>query len=78
VGPDTLCSFRSSGAAILSPGGGEAIHRIQDVMYAKAPYSVLQRPMQHPSHCCGAGSDNAGRAKVAVTPLPVLHAGTGR
>ncbi|MGH7047665.1 MAG: FAD-containing oxidoreductase [Stellaceae bacterium] len=38
------------GAAILGPGGDEAIHCILDVMYAKAPYSVLQRAMHiHPT-----------------------------
>jgi pyruvate/2-oxoglutarate dehydrogenase complex dihydrolipoamide dehydrogenase (E3) component len=38
------------GAAILGPGGDEAIHRILDVMYAKAPYTVLQRAMHiHPT-----------------------------
>ena len=33
------------GAAILGVGGDEAIHCILDVMYAKAPYTVLQRAM---------------------------------
>jgi pyruvate/2-oxoglutarate dehydrogenase complex dihydrolipoamide dehydrogenase (E3) component len=33
------------GAAILGSGGDEAIHCILDVMYAKAPYSVMQRAM---------------------------------
>ena len=38
------------GAAILGPGGDEAIHCILDVMYAKAPYTVLQRAMHiHPT-----------------------------
>jgi pyruvate/2-oxoglutarate dehydrogenase complex dihydrolipoamide dehydrogenase (E3) component len=38
------------GAAILGPGGDEAIHGILDMMYAKAPYSVLQRAMHiHPT-----------------------------
>jgi pyruvate/2-oxoglutarate dehydrogenase complex dihydrolipoamide dehydrogenase (E3) component len=38
------------GAAILGPGGDEAIHGILDVMYAKAPYTVLQRAMHiHPT-----------------------------
>ena len=37
------------GAAILGVGGDEAIHCILDVMYAKAPYTVLQRAVQHPS-----------------------------
>ena len=38
------------GAAILGPGGDEAIHCILDVMYAKVPYTVLQRAMHiHPT-----------------------------
>jgi len=38
------------GAAILGTGGDEAIHCILDVMYAKAPYGVLQRAVHiHPT-----------------------------
>ena len=38
------------GAAILGVGGDEAIHSILDVMYAKAPYTVLQRSVNiHPT-----------------------------
>jgi pyruvate/2-oxoglutarate dehydrogenase complex dihydrolipoamide dehydrogenase (E3) component len=38
------------GAAILGPGGDEAIHSILDVMYAKAPYTVIQRAVHiHPT-----------------------------
>jgi pyruvate/2-oxoglutarate dehydrogenase complex dihydrolipoamide dehydrogenase (E3) component len=38
------------GAAILGIGGDEAIHCILDVMYAKAPYSVIQRAVHiHPT-----------------------------
>ena len=38
------------GAALLGVGGDEAIHCILDVMYAKAPYTVLQRAMHiHPT-----------------------------
>jgi pyruvate/2-oxoglutarate dehydrogenase complex dihydrolipoamide dehydrogenase (E3) component len=38
------------GAAILGVGGDEAIHAILDVMYAKAPYTVLQRSVNiHPT-----------------------------
>ena len=38
------------GAAILGTGGDEAIHCILDVMYAKAPYTVLQRAVHiHPT-----------------------------
>ncbi len=40
------------GAAILGTGGDEAIHSILDVMYAKAPYTVIQRAMHiHPTVC---------------------------
>ncbi|HYA96432.1 MAG TPA: FAD-containing oxidoreductase [Terriglobales bacterium] len=38
------------GAAILGTGGDEAIHCILDMMYAKAPYTTLQRAMHiHPT-----------------------------
>jgi pyruvate/2-oxoglutarate dehydrogenase complex dihydrolipoamide dehydrogenase (E3) component len=38
------------GAAILGTGGDEVIHCILDVMYCKAPYTVLQRAMHiHPT-----------------------------
>ncbi len=38
------------GAAILGPGGDEAIHCLLDVMYAKAPYTVVQRAVHiHPT-----------------------------
>jgi len=38
------------GAAILGTGGDEVVHVLLDVMYAKAPYSVVQRAMHiHPT-----------------------------
>ena len=38
------------GAAILGPGGDEAIHCVLDVMYARAPYTLLQRAVHiHPT-----------------------------
>ena len=38
------------GAAILGVGGDEVIHSVLDVMYARAPYTVLQRAMHiHPT-----------------------------
>lgn len=38
------------GAAILGTGGDEAIHCILDVMYARAPYTVIQRAVHiHPT-----------------------------
>ena len=41
---------RILGAAIIGIGGDEVIHSIIDVMYAKAPYTVIQRAMHiHPT-----------------------------
>ncbi len=38
------------GAAILGVGGDEAIHSVLDIMYAKQPYTVIQRAMHiHPT-----------------------------
>jgi pyruvate/2-oxoglutarate dehydrogenase complex dihydrolipoamide dehydrogenase (E3) component len=38
------------GAAILGVGGDEVVHVLLDVMYAKAPYTVVQRAMHiHPT-----------------------------
>lgn len=38
------------GAAILGVGGDEIIHTLLDVMYARAPYTVIQRAMHiHPT-----------------------------
>ena len=38
------------GAAILGTGGDEAIHSILDVMYARAPYTTIQRAVHiHPT-----------------------------
>jgi pyruvate/2-oxoglutarate dehydrogenase complex dihydrolipoamide dehydrogenase (E3) component len=38
------------GAAILGPGGDEVVHAVLDLMYAKAPYTVMQRAMHvHPT-----------------------------
>jgi pyruvate/2-oxoglutarate dehydrogenase complex dihydrolipoamide dehydrogenase (E3) component len=38
------------GAAILGTGGDEAIHSVLDVMYAKAPYTVISRAVHiHPT-----------------------------
>jgi len=38
------------GAAILGVGGDEVIHVLLDMMYAKAPYTVIQRAMHiHPT-----------------------------
>jgi pyruvate/2-oxoglutarate dehydrogenase complex dihydrolipoamide dehydrogenase (E3) component len=43
-------SKRILGAAILGVGGDEIIHSILDVMYADAPYTVIQRAMHiHPT-----------------------------
>ena len=41
---------RILGAAILGIGGDEIIHTLTDVMYADAPYTVIQRAMHiHPT-----------------------------
>jgi pyruvate/2-oxoglutarate dehydrogenase complex dihydrolipoamide dehydrogenase (E3) component len=38
------------GASLLGPGCDEAVHAILDLMYAKAPYTVIQRAMHiHPT-----------------------------
>jgi pyruvate/2-oxoglutarate dehydrogenase complex dihydrolipoamide dehydrogenase (E3) component len=38
------------GAAVLGTGGDEVIHSILDVMYAKVPFTVIQRAMHiHPT-----------------------------
>jgi pyruvate/2-oxoglutarate dehydrogenase complex dihydrolipoamide dehydrogenase (E3) component len=38
------------GAAILGTGGDEVVHTVLDIMYAKAPYTVIQRAMHiHPT-----------------------------
>ena len=38
------------GAAVLGIGGDEVIHSVLDVMYADAPYTVIQRAMHiHPT-----------------------------
>jgi len=38
------------GAAVLGPGGDEVIHCILDLMYARVPYTVMQRSMHiHPT-----------------------------
>ena len=43
-------THRILGAAILGVGGDEAVHSILDVMYAKAPYTVIQRAVHiHPT-----------------------------
>jgi pyruvate/2-oxoglutarate dehydrogenase complex dihydrolipoamide dehydrogenase (E3) component len=43
-------SCKILGAAILGTGGDEAIHSIIDAMYAKAPYTTLQRAVHiHPT-----------------------------
>jgi pyruvate/2-oxoglutarate dehydrogenase complex dihydrolipoamide dehydrogenase (E3) component len=35
---------------VLGPGGDEVIYCVLDVMYAKAPYTVMQRAMHvHPT-----------------------------
>ena len=77
-GPHTVCSFRCLGAAILGLGGDEVIHCILDVMYAKAPYTVLQRVMHvHPTVAELIPTMLAELSRCDA-PLPVPHACTGR
>ena len=41
---------RILGAAVLGVGGDEVVHSILDIMYAKAPYTVIQRAVHiHPT-----------------------------
>jgi pyruvate/2-oxoglutarate dehydrogenase complex dihydrolipoamide dehydrogenase (E3) component len=43
-------SERFLGAALLGIEGDEVVHAIADVMYAKAPYTVMQRAVHiHPT-----------------------------
>jgi pyruvate/2-oxoglutarate dehydrogenase complex dihydrolipoamide dehydrogenase (E3) component len=43
-------THRILGASILGVGGDEVVHSILDVMYAKAPYTVIQRAVHiHPT-----------------------------
>jgi pyruvate/2-oxoglutarate dehydrogenase complex dihydrolipoamide dehydrogenase (E3) component len=38
------------GAAVLGTGGDEVVHSILDAMYAKLPYTVIQRAVHiHPT-----------------------------
>jgi pyruvate/2-oxoglutarate dehydrogenase complex dihydrolipoamide dehydrogenase (E3) component len=47
VDAETKCIL---GAAILGTGGDEVIHCVLDLMYAKAPYTVMQRAVHiHPT-----------------------------
>ena len=43
-------SQRLLGAALLGIGGDEIIHSLLDIMYARAPYTVIKRAMHiHPT-----------------------------
>ena len=54
------------GAAVLGVGGDEAIHSILDVMYAKAPYTLIQRAVHiHPTV-----SELIPTMLGSLTPLP--------
>ena len=66
------------GAAILGVSGDEAIHSILDLMYAKAPYAVIQRavhtftpPFASSSPRCS-GSSSLSRVKPARA-RPILR-----
>ena len=61
------------GAAILGTGGDEAIHCILDLMYAGAPYTVLQRAMHiHPTVAELLPSLAAELTPVAKAPAAAL------
>jgi pyruvate/2-oxoglutarate dehydrogenase complex dihydrolipoamide dehydrogenase (E3) component len=47
------------GASFLGLEGDEVIHCVLDIMYAKAPYTVIQRAM-HIHHSVGVYSDYDG------------------
>ena len=50
VDPFDAQTERVLGAAILGIGGDEIVHSLLDVMYADAPYTVIQRAMHiHPT-----------------------------
>ena len=54
------------GASLLGTGCDEVIHGILDLMYAKAPYTLLQRTMPiHPT-VVGTASDTARRSAPAI------------
>ena len=43
-------TLRILGAAVLGTGGDEVIHSVLDVMYAGAPYTLIQRAVHiHPT-----------------------------
>ena len=52
------------GAAILGPGGDEAVHGMLDLMYANAPYTCSAR-RAYPPDRLGAVADDARRAEAA-------------
>jgi pyruvate/2-oxoglutarate dehydrogenase complex dihydrolipoamide dehydrogenase (E3) component len=58
------------GASFLGVEGDEVIHCVLDIMYAKAPYTVIQRAM-HIHHY----SDYDGSAQAAVMIGAVLRRG---
>jgi pyruvate/2-oxoglutarate dehydrogenase complex dihydrolipoamide dehydrogenase (E3) component len=64
------------GASLLGLSGDEVIHCILDVMYAKAPYTVLQRAMHiHPTVLELNPDDAGGSAAVAMIEVSVKQAG---
>ena len=69
------------GAAILGAGGDEVIHVLLDVMYAKAPYTVIQRAMHiHPT-VCGISADHprqTGAVYIEVKNATTLEIGKRR
>jgi pyruvate/2-oxoglutarate dehydrogenase complex dihydrolipoamide dehydrogenase (E3) component len=61
------------GAAILGTGGDEIIHSLLDVMYAKAPYTVIERAVHiHPTV-----SELIPTMLENLEPLPALAGSAG-
>ena len=54
------------GASLLGTGCDEVIHGILDLMYAKAPYTLLQRTSADPSDGVGAAPDTARRSAPPI------------
>jgi pyruvate/2-oxoglutarate dehydrogenase complex dihydrolipoamide dehydrogenase (E3) component len=60
------------GAAILGVGGDEAVHSILDVMYAKAPYTVITRAVHiHPTVSELIPTTLGDLKPLAVSPRPI-------
>ena len=56
---------RFLGASILGVGSDEVVHAILDLMYARAPCTVMQRAV-HPPDRVGAAADDARQSQAAA------------